>query len=432
MDSATPKTTLRKTFEKPVKPWPDFPLYWHVRGFWMKRYRGRELRFEKDAQRSFERWLEAKRVMDGEQDPRPSKRFLLRDAINLYLTTQRRRLEVGEIGAVQFAKCRAELEHYLPAAVAVTTPLDSFCAAGPGDDGPAKLFHQIRTKAFARGLEVAKRHITLVKACLNMAHGKRLMLAPDYSDAFNPPSADKLAAARRARDLEQGERTWGADELRGILAAADELRQKASKPNHHLYAQILLGLFGAFDSADVATVPHGAIDLETGLCRFPRVKNARPRACILPKQVLEAVKWSSKRAAAGVGSDAKRLIFRTRDGNPNNVSGITSDEKGVRKVGRNDTIGLAFRRLLRRLKLAKPRTGFKTLRSCCRTMLTAGGIHEDIIAVIMGRPFRYPVDDYYIRGDLKSELTRASKHLASVLFKRTQSHRPASRGGASA
>lgn len=433
MKKTTPVTTpVRKIVEKPDVA-AGFPLYWHKRGYWMKKYRGHVLSYERDPDASLERWKADKKAIDERNElAQPKKRYLLRDAINLYLTRQKERHESGELSDVQFLKCRTELQIHLPKAVSINTPLNDFRAFDAGDDRPAILFSRIRAKAGNRGLNIMHRHVVIVRAMFKRAVKKKLMLPPDYGDNFELPKQRQLDHARHELDRTHGERHWSIGELRKILHEANEVGRERKtahgiKPprNPHILAQILLGLCAGFGSDDCSAIHESAIDFKTGVHKFPRAKNKQKRMAILPPVVLDAIQWSLKWRKPPADDDARGLLFRTDEGKRCNVAKRDSDGLGLSKLGRNDTIGKAFQRLVKRIGVAKYRTGFKTLRSHFRTMLVGAGIDEDIVRVLMGRPFRYPVDDYYIRGELRAELLKASKHLQkSLAFKRIQTPRP--------
>jgi hypothetical protein len=423
-DAPTPATTPGRTAAKPAKPWPGFPLYWHARGYWMCKRRGRERRYTADATESYEQYVRDEGAdRRGEDLEQQRKRYLLKDAVNLYLTRQKKRFEDGELSDVQFAKCRLELERQLPRAVPLSTPLEGFRAKFAGDPGPGQLFGAIRSKAVKRGLEAAHRHVTIVRAALDYAAGKKLTLPPDYADDFDPPSPAAMDRARNALDLEHGERRWTVDELRRILAECDRLnadrrgvRKNAVRKNPHLRAQVLLALFAGFGSDDCSALHERALLRDVGMVRFPRAKNGRPRIAALPPVVWSAIDASlaARRAPA---TDAERgLVFLTHTGKRCNAAKAKADEKGLVSVGRNDTIAQNFKRLLERLELTRFRAGFKTLRAMARTLMVGAGVDGDLIAVVMGRKFRHAVDEYYLRGELRAELFKLAGHVESQLF----------------
>ncbi|HEV7299038.1 MAG TPA: hypothetical protein VGN72_06690 [Tepidisphaeraceae bacterium] len=435
-DDRTPVRTPATT-NKPAKPWPEFPLYWHVRGYWMCKRRGRELRYTADAMESYDQYkadLEAERTGMG-RVVAARKRYTLRDAVNLYLTRQKKRLDDGELSAVQFAKCRMELDRKLKESTSFATDLEEFCAGYPGDPAPGKHFTAIRARAVGRGLQAAHRHIVIVRAALDVAARKHLMRSPDYGDDFDPPTAARIDRDRNDRDLKHGARSWSVDDLRTMLTAA-----KGKKRNPHLYAQMLLALFAGFGSDDCSAVPRQAFKREQGVVVFPRVKNNRPRVAALP-----AVVWAALDASAahrdklfklkGITPAEPHLFFLSEQGKRCNAARTTSDERGLLTTGRNDTIGKNFQRFVAGLELERYRAGFKTLRAMGRTLMVGANVDSDLIAVVMGRRFRYPVDEYYIRGDLREKLGEVASHVERQLFgdvKRTQSRRAGSRDEARA
>lgn len=427
----TPVTTPDAPKAKPDKPWPGYPLYWHPRGYWMCKRGGQERRYTADPIESHRRYLldeEADRK--GESPAGPERRYFLKDAVNQYLTRQKRRYETGELSGVQFAKCRFELEKMLPKSARLATPLGAFRASSPADNGPAALFHEIKRRAVLRGLEAAKRHVIIVRAALDYAVEKKMMLAPDYVDDFNPPSAALIDKRRNELDAKHGDRAWSIDELRGILEGAKMLGKERKgvkgnriRTNPHLYAQVLLALFAGFGSDDCSAVPERTLIRDKGVVKFPRVKNGRPRVACLPKVVWDAIDASVKARKVSTVPEAKGLLFVTDNGTKCNTSKGTSDEHGILTVGRNDTIAQNFKRLVEKLKLKKYRAGFKTLRAMSRTLMVGSGVDSDLIAVIMGRKFRFGVDEYYLRGDLRKMLFGVAEHIEGQLFPKVKQTR---------
>jgi hypothetical protein len=423
-DDRTPATTPGQTNAKPPKPWPGFPLYWHQRGYWMCKRRGQERRYTADATESYEQFvLDESADRKGEDLEQQRKRYLLKDAVNLYLTRQKKRFEDGELSGVQFAKCRFELERKLPRAVPLSTPLDGFRAKFAGDMGPAKLFGAIRSQAVKRGLEVAHRHVTIVRAALDNAAKKKLMLPPDYADDFDPPSPAAMDKVRNALDLKHGERRWTVDELRRIIAECERIgadrrgkRKNAVRKNPHLLAQVMLALFAGFGSDDCSALHERALLRDVGMVKFPRVKNGRPRLAALPPVAWAAIDASLAERRTPAGDAERGLVFLTYGGRRCNAAKAKSDEKGLVAVGRNDTIAQNFKRLLQRLDLTRFRAGFKTLRAMARTLMVGAGVDADLIAVVMGRKFRHTVDEYYLRGELRAELFKLAGHVESQLF----------------
>ncbi|HEX5241685.1 MAG TPA: hypothetical protein VFW23_00380, partial [Tepidisphaeraceae bacterium] len=52
------------------KPFKDFPLNWHKRGYWRVKHQGKEIRYEADWQASYKRYLKDKEAWEkGELAP---------------------------------------------------------------------------------------------------------------------------------------------------------------------------------------------------------------------------------------------------------------------------------------------------------------------------------------------------------------------------
>jgi integrase len=401
----------------PDKPWPGFPLFWHKRGYWCCKRGGKHINYTADADESFKQFQADELARSrGESPPsRLSTRHLLRDAINVFLTRQMERHADGEIGDTQFIKYRRELQVILPKVLSLNTRLADFAdwdLAGP-------LFRTIRTAALARGLQVAQRHITYVRAMLDYCSSKKRMLPPPYyGDDFAKPGDAQVWKQRRNDDAKHGGRAWSLEELQALVAGA----AKHAKRNPHLYAHVLLGVFCAFGSGDISSLPIKAVDLDKRTIKFPRVKTGRPRLNPLPPVLVDALKASG--AKRGTPADARwaHLFFLGHGGKPCNFAPAKTDADGVPELPRrNDTIARNFNRLLARLKLKKRKTGFYSLRAMFRSLAVGGG-DADLIAVVMGRRFAYPVDDYYLRGELREKLFALVEHVERQVF--TQSVSP--------
>src|SRR5688572_26131994 len=91
----------------PAKLWPKFPLSWHkARGYWFKKREGKQIIYEANAIKSYDRYKEdLKKWERGEvADSSVAKGLTVRDAMNVFLTAKHEQLDDGKIGDVQFAK----------------------------------------------------------------------------------------------------------------------------------------------------------------------------------------------------------------------------------------------------------------------------------------------------------------------------------------
>jgi len=418
-----PAPTPDSTPAKPEKPWPDFPLYWHQRGYWMCKRQRREYRYEADPHASYARYLKDKEIWDAGAVPaQPMKGYLLADAINQFLSRQQNRLADGAINSRQFARYRKELEKHLLQAVPKTTRLQDFAS-----DRAPSLFRRIRATARAKGLESCRIHVTAVRAMLDHAARKRMMMAPDYGEDFDPPTVKQFRDQRNVERAEHGDRAWGIDELGAILVAA-------KKYDPHLYAQILVGLNLAYSAADVAAMTEGVIDRKTRLVRFPRVKTGIDRIGVLWPETLRAIDASLRVKPKPASREYAKLLFLSPTGLPCVRRKEHFDKSNVlERVVRIDAINLDFKRMLERMDakrrkgnpdlkapdLKRHKTGFNTLRAMFRSLAVGAHQDPDAIAIVMGRQFARPIDEWYIRADLREKLEALSEHVRSQVFKQT-------------
>ncbi|MGQ0637660.1 MAG: hypothetical protein ACT4QC_24040 [Planctomycetaceae bacterium] len=119
-------------------------------------------------------------------------------------------------------------------------------------------------------------------------------------------------------------------------------------------AMILLGVNCGFGQTDLAKLPKSALDLDTGIVSFPRVKTAVPRRIPLWPETVTAIRKALKvRPEPRDPADAD-LMFVTKCGN----RWTRISDKG----GPIDSIGLEFGKLLTKLKLKRKGLNFYALR----------------------------------------------------------------------
>jgi hypothetical protein len=438
---------VRPVIEKPTKPWADFPLNWHKRGYWKKKAAwapGGELRYTADAIESYNLWLADERAHnDGQAIVGRTNRFSLENAKDLFLTRQHQRLTDGEISAAQFGRWRLELAVMLPKAIDMNTRLHAFA-----DERTAPtLFRQIKSAAVARGLQAAEKHIVYVRAMLDYIaspNGGRLMRPAWYGDAFDRPTQ---ASIDQARDDEDVHGTGNADCW--TFNEAIRILDAAKAHDAHLYAQLVLCALAGYTSADCAALPLGKIDRERKVINFPRVKlkrKRRKRLCPLTVPLLAAIDASLAKRPQPADEAFAHLLFLTRNGTPINESKARHDEHGrVTGVGRKDVLNLKLRRLCERLDrdalkawrkrgskgepprpLRRPGLGQKTFRAMNYIAGLGAGVDKDFLAVLRGRRFANPIEEYYLRGDLRRELEKLVVHIAQQ-FKITAPKPPSSK-----
>lgn len=406
-----PKRAYPPRQEKPAK---DFPLFWHARGYWCKKIDGRQVPYTADWRESLKLWEaddEARRRGQVLPSLAPTVRYTVQDGCDLLMDQQKRRFLEGKIEDVQLAKYRREMEHFA-GSVGAHTPLNRLAS----DEGPA-LFELARGKAVARGLEVAEQHIGYVRKMLALAHKRGMMPEPRYLDSFEKPDAKQRAKVKLKDVAEHGARAWSVPELRLIVKHAWGYSERE-------FALVLLGLNGGFGADDAALLRDNMIDRERGMILGAyRGKTMRQRAVPLWTVTLWAIdRARAVRPAPKDPAHADRL-FLTRKGQLVARKTVKLDADGdVKRTGRVDAAAQAFDKVLEaveaaeKVKVRKHKTGFYTLRAMFRTLATGTGIDNDLIAVIKGQRFQRPVDEYYLRGDLREKLVAVTDHVFNQLF----------------
>lgn len=340
--SAASAKRVRETPPRQEKPFPDFPLFWHTRGYWACKRNGRQIAYCADWKEAYKRHLQDEDLRTRGEEPaaRDRSAYTVRDAINVFLTRQAERMEAGEIQDVQLAKYRRRCEQF-GEDVGLTTRLRRLA----GDDGP-ELFSRAHKAAMARGLVAADQYVFYIRAMCTLAEKRGLMPPPFYGESFEPPTAAQTARAKIAEEQEHGERAWGVEELRTIVSAAAEF-------SPHLYAQVLLGLNCAFGADDCAIMRETWIDRKRNLIRGYRGKNTRKRICPIWPVTLAAIDASRQARADAEIKPAREewanRVFLTENGFPVARKVTKLDDNGlVKSTSRVDSIQQNFVRMLER------------------------------------------------------------------------------------
>ena len=258
----------------PGKASKDFPLFPHARGYWAKKVRGRLVYFGKVAddpkgKAALDKWLEQRDDLLAGRTPRVAGDGLtIRDLCNRFLSVKKAKLQTRELSAMSFydyyAVCRRIVKAFGPTRLVV--------------DLDASDFEQFR-KSMARGWSpvTLANEIRRVRVVFRYAEQNQLLPCPvRYGSEFKPPARRILRKERHSKGL----RMFEAEELRAIL-------DKATMP---MKAMILLGINAGLGNADIATLPHKAVDLKTGWLSYPRPKTGIARRCPLWPETLAAIR----------------------------------------------------------------------------------------------------------------------------------------------
>lgn len=364
---------------KPVKPYPEFPLYAHRSGQWAKTIGGRTVYFGTwdDPTAALEKFLRERDYLYAGKAPPPEQDgTTLDELVNRYLAAKRAQVDLGEITMAHWHDCTRDGKHLLDALGRhrVTAALQ------PGD------FARLRAHlSKGRNATTVTGMIVRIRSIFRWGEMTKLTPRPDYGMEFSLPKARARRQAARQRS-----RFFSPEEIRRILKAAE---------NKTIYPMILLGINCGLGNTDCAELKHDHVDLDAGILDYPRVKTATDRRAALWPKTVEAI-----RAQATDPSDSEH-VFRTRNGLPY----VRLLEGGTWL----DAIAGPFNKLLVELDIKRPGLGFYGLRHTYRTVadetrdwpavdLTMGHVAADRMgapyAVAMGDRYRERIDNDRLRA----------------------------------
>jgi len=278
---------------KPVKPYPDFPLFPHATGRWAKKIRGKMHYFGKwnDPDGALAKYLTEKDDLHAGRTPREAPEALTVFTLcGKFLTTKKRMLEVGDLSVSSF------------------TDYTATCRRVIGAFGKRRLVSDLRPDDFEKlRAAMAKKwgpvrlgnEINRVRIVFNYGWKSGLLDKPMvYGEGFKRPSKKTLRQHRHA----QGPKMFEAEEIRRMLRAAGQ----------PLKAMILLGVNCGFGNADVGTLPQAALDLARGWVSYPRPKTGVGRRSPLWPETVAALKEATARRPATKDPADDGLVFLTK------------------------------------------------------------------------------------------------------------------------
>lgn len=394
---STPKPRSRTAPNgRPKKPYPDFPLTPHASGAWQKKIRGKIHYFGKWGRVvngkltrvEGDGWKEALELYKVRADdlhagrtPRvKSDGLTVADLCNRFLTAKTRAKEADELSDRMFNEYRRSTDRL------VTT----FGKTRLVDDLAADDFEALRADlAKQYGPVRLGNEIQKIRTVFKYAYESGHIDSPaKYGSQFKKPGK-KVLRVHRAK---AGKRTFEADELRRVIAAA----------GIHLKAMILLGINAGFGNSDCGELPSSALDLKGGWVTFPRPKTGIARRCPLWPETVAALKDAIEaRPEPKEDSDAS-LVFLTKFGSAwasgGNSTAVT-----------HETV-----KLLRKLDLARPGLSFYALRHTFRTVADATR-DPNAIRLIMGHTDDR-IDDNYTHGIDDARLKAVTDYVRQWLF----------------
>lgn len=329
--------------EKPAKPYPDFPLFYHQSGQWAKKIRGRTHYFGTDAEAALAAYLKVRDDLQAGRTPRDPDGITLKRLANLFLTSKQTLLDAGELSPRTWRDYSATCERLL-GLLGGGRHLDTLA---PAD------FERVRASlAETRGPVSLGNEIQRVRTLFRFALDDGHLDQPvRFGTAFRKPSAK---AVRQAKHDGGGRMLEAADLRRLIRLAGVPMR-----------AMILLGVNCGFGQSDLAALPLSAIDLGGKVIDYPRPKTAIARRCPLWPETVKAIREVISQRPEPVNEADGGLLFLTRFGR--RWVRAREREGGAAAVP-IDSIGLEFHKLLVESGLKRKGLGFYALRHVFRTV----------------------------------------------------------------
>lgn len=244
-----------------------------------------------------------------------------------------------------------------------------------------------------------------------------------FGPGFKRPGKKTLRKARK----ENGARMFESTDLLQII----------HKAKVQLKAIILLGINCGFGNADVGRLPLSALDLQHGRVDYPRPKTGIDRRCPFWPETVEALRKAIAKRPKPKNPDDAGLVFITKHGGRWSKEAVLPEELTEEtKIGVDDPISNAFKKVLVALKIERRRRGFYALR---HTFETIAGDSRDQVAVdfIMGHsPDSGDMSAVYRERVSDERLRAVADHVHAWLFKdagqkEEQSQGPGERRGQS-
>lgn len=372
---------------KPRKPYPEFPLFPHVCGQWVKKIKARLHYFGvwADPEAALKKYLAERDFLQAGLAP-PSgdgEAVTLRDLCNAFLTSKQQRLESGELGRATFT----DYKHSCELVLVTFGKLRMADSISPGDF--VKLRGAITSKY---GPVRTGKEVTQIRMLFHWGEQQELIGKPRFGSEFVRPSKDVL---RRHRQ-QSPPKMFDASEIQAMLAAASTQTR----------AWLLLGINAAFIQKDVSDLPLSAVCLESAMIEFPRRKTAVERRTPLWPETLDALTVALKNRQEPVDSTDSELFFITSRGHRL----VSLHEKGTR----TDAVHSATERLQKKLGIKQLKRSFGALRHTFRTIADDTCDFPAILR-IMGHSDN-TISDMYRERISDERLTAVTDYVRSWLY----------------
>jgi integrase len=387
---------------KPGKPYSDFPLFDHDSGRWAKKIRGKLHYFGRwgrkegsrivwvedvaaSAQAAVDLYNEQRDDLQAGREPRTqSDALTVGELCAEFLESKEQHVTSGELKSRTFGEYHATLERVVA----------EFGRNRPVEDLRPEDFRKLRaslTKGVngsQRGAMALAKDVRVTRMVFKFGLDNGLLQKPVvFGQDFKQPSRKSIRKTRQ----KNGPLMFEADELRALIDAA-------SIP---LKAMILLAANGGMGNTDVATLPLAAVELDGAVIDYPRPKTAVERRVPLWPETATALRKAIANRPAPADPENDGLCFLTVHGNPYTR---TNEKDEPQDATWHDAVGFEFRKLVKKLKLNRPRLGFYALRHTFRTVADRSN-DQPAVDRVMGHTrndtaslYREKIDDDRLRA----------------------------------
>lgn len=279
---------------KPAKPYPEFPLFPHARGYWAKKIRGKTVYFglwddPEGALAKYTREVGELHLGDpAETDP---SKTTMKELGNRFLRAKQSLLDSGELSQQTWNDYKKIVELVL-----VGIGKTRLAASAKPED-----FAKLRRKmSVTWGPHKIAKLVQTIRSIFKFGVDSGLITPVSFGPGFNRPTAKTMRLHRAA----QGEKLFTADDLISLIDAASV----------QMKAMILLGINCGFGNSDCGNLPISAINFDSGFVDYPRPKTGVKRRCHLwPETVVALQKVLEQRKEPHSEADAG-ILFITKYG----------------------------------------------------------------------------------------------------------------------
>ena len=338
--------TATKCTQKPAKPYDGYPLFAHSRGYWCKKFRGKQYNCGPwaDPAAALARWHEIRNELEvGNELPAKKGQLTVDYLVNAFLDSKNAQLQRGDLSPKTFRQYKP-IAAWLRDSLGAERAVESL---GPAD------FKRIRAMFPQHwSTTTITNQITISRCIFKWAFDDGLIKTPiQYGTHFSKPSARK----RRLERASKPKKEFSHAEMQQLLKhASDEMR-----------AWILLGLNCGYGNTDLSVL---RVDMVNGVWLTEvRNKNGAERRAWLWPETRKALKTVLAK------HDGGERVFQTAHGNP-----LVCEEGG-----RRDAVTGEFAKFKKACGCDRKGVGFYSFRHMCETI---GGNVNDQVAVdhIMG------------------------------------------------